>query len=209
MNYTLRLATLLLLSTLSLAACNKANTVATQPDAAAPSPAPQAETAPTEATEAPTSATETSEASAVTQTYEEPDGAFAISFPDNYRYEATDTGVIFQSTDEAFRGEVVFGSAQGNQFTDEELETFLKEAYKANLNLQEVDWQQTQTQPDGSLRIDWVGKDPDGNVLDAESFIEQRGDSIYILTLSGINKPYLDYLADAQAIVGSYQVNQQ
>jgi hypothetical protein len=202
MNHAVRLISFLLLSALILAACGKTNLT----NAIQPSPvtvgSPSATPAPT--VEASASPQETT----LTQTYEEPQGAFAISFPQGYQYEQSEKGVIFRSADEAFRGEVVFGSAQGGKYTSEQLESFLKEAYRNNLKLTEVEWQKTESQPDGSLRIDWVGKDPQGNVLDAESFIEQRGDTIYILTLSGINKPYLDYLTDAQAIVNSYRVRE-
>jgi len=44
--------------------------------------------------------------------------------------------------------------------------------------------------------------------LDAVSFVEQRGDTIYILNLFGVNKSYQDYNSDAEKIVGSYRVKQ-
>lgn len=202
MNYLVRLIPLLLFSALALAACGKGSPVSSPP--VSPEATPVASTAPASAT-----ASASPSASVLKQTYQEAEGTFAISFPEGYLYEKTETGVIFHSKDEAFRGEVVFGSAQGGKYSNEQLEAFLKEAYKENLKLTEVDWQQTEKQSDGSLRIDWVGKDPQGNTLDAESFIEQRDDTIYILTLSGINKSYQDYFADAQAIVGSYQVREE
>jgi len=204
MNYIVRLLPLLLLSSLVLAACGKSSLVSSEqgsPVAVVPSasPSPSAEA----------SASPSPTVPELKQTYQEAEGAFQISFPEEYLYEQTPTGVIFHSKDQAFRGEVVFGSAQGEKYSNQQLEAFLKEAYKENLKLTEVNWQQTEAQPDGSLRIDWLGKDPQGNVLDAESFIEQRGDTIYILTLSGINKAYQDYFTDAQAIVGSYQIRKQ
>ncbi|WAL60206.1 hypothetical protein [Thermocoleostomius sinensis] len=201
MNHAVRLISLLLLSSLILAACSKTNLTNTIQPPATVTP-PNAAPPTVKASASPPPSTE------LTQTYEEPQGSFTISFPQGYQFEQSDKGVIFRSEDEAFRGEVVFGSAQGGKYTSDQLESFLKEAYRTNLKLTEVEWQKTETQPDGSLRIDWVGKDPQGNVLDAESFIEQRGDTIYILTLSGINKPYLDYLTDAQAIVNSYRVRE-
>lgn len=188
----------LLLSTLVISACGQKATEQVVP-----------EVLPSLARSSPTpSAPANAAAAKLTQTYQQPQGAFEISLPEGYTHEETETGLIFSSADQTFRGEVVFGSAQGEQYTNEQLEEFLKEAYKSNLNLAQVEWQQTEAQADGSIRIDWVGTDPQGNVLDAESFIEQRGDTIFILTLSGINKPYLDYLEDAQAIVGSYRVQQ-
>lgn len=198
MNYVVRLLPLLLFSSLVLIACGKSNLVSSDQS---PSATPSASTSPSVEASASPSTT----ASTLKQTYQEAEGAFQISFPESYLYEKTPTGVVFHSKDQAFRGEVVFGSAQGEKYSNQQLETFLKEAYRENLKLTEVDWQQTEAQPDGSLRIDWIGKDPKGNVLDAESFIEQRNDTIYILTLSGINKPYQNYSADAQAIVSSYQ----
>lgn len=201
-NYVVRLIPLLLSPVLLLAACGKTSPISDN----VPSPAatPVASTSPSSPAASPSPGTST-----LKQTYQEANGAFAIGFPDGYVYQKTATGVVFHSKDEAFRGEVVFGSAQGGKYTNEQLETFLKEAYKANLKLTEVEWQQTEKQSDGSLRIDWVGKDPQGNTLDAESFIEQRDDTIYILTLSGVNKSYKDYFADAEAIVSSYQVKEQ
>jgi hypothetical protein len=198
MKSALRLACLLMVSTVAIAACTR-NTDKTTRTESSPiaSPSPVA---------LPSLPTSTPSPSALTVTYTQPDGAFEISFPEGFEHQPTESGLVFYTQDEAFRGEVVFGSAQGEQYTNEQLEAFLKQAYRTNLNLTEVDWQQTAVQPDGSIRIDWVGKDPGENVLDAESFIEQRGDTIYILTLSGINTPYTDYLEDAQAIVNSYRV---
>lgn len=199
MKSALRLAFLLMVSTVAIAACtrnsDKTSRTETPPIVSSPSPVAL-----------PSLPTSTPSPSALNVTYTQPDGAFEISFPEGFEHQPTESGLVFYTQDEAFRGEVVFGSAQGEQYTNDQLEAFLKQAYRTNLNLTEVDWQQTAVQPDGSIRIDWVGKDPGENVLDAESFIEQRGDTIYILTLSGINTPYTDYLEDAQAIVNSYRV---
>ncbi|PSB08033.1 hypothetical protein C7B61_11260 [filamentous cyanobacterium CCP1] len=200
MKPALRLVFWLVVSTVTLSACIRSNVTGS---AEIPSPVASRPRFPDAI---PPLANPTASPSALNAKYTQPDGAFEISFPEGYQYQQTDTGLIFYSEDEAFRGEVVFGSAQGEEYTNEQLEAFLKQAYRTNLNLTEVDWQQTAVQPDGSVRIDWVGKDPGDNVLDAESFIEQRGDTIYILTLSGINTPYVDYLEDAQAIVNSYRV---
>lgn len=204
MNYALRSA-LLIVAALGFSACAKSLTLGNAPSPTPISPSP--DSAPP-ATSSITTPSPGSTATALTQTYREPEGAFEISLPEGYQYEATETGLIFRSADEQFRGEVVFGSAQGETYTNEQLEAFLREAYRTNLSLTKVDWQQSEVQADGSIRIDWVGTDPEGNILDAESFIEQRGDTIYILTLSGINQPYVDYLNDAQAIVASYRVRQ-
>ncbi|WP_416674735.1 hypothetical protein [Egbenema bharatensis] len=202
MKPVLRLIFLLVASTLTLSACARSEETTS---AEIPAPIAASPRFPTAINALPENQTP----STLNATYRQPNGAFEISFPEGYQYQPTESGLIFYSEDEAFRGEVVFGSAQGETYTNEQLEEFLKQAYRANLNLTEVDWQQTAVQPDGSVRIDWVGKDPGENVLDAESFIEQRGDTIYILTLSGINASYTDYLEDAQAIVNSYRVQQE
>lgn len=204
MNYVVRLIPLLLFSSFVLVACGKSSLVSSEQNSPVAAVSNAAASPSVEASASPSATT-----SVLGQTYQEAEGSFAISFPDGYQYEKTDLGVVFYSKDQAFRGEVVFGSAEGQKYNNQELEASLKKAYQENLKLTEVEWQQTEAQPDGSLRIDWTGKDPQGNVLDAESFIEQRDDTIYILTLSGINKPYQDYFADAQAIVGSYQIRKQ
>jgi hypothetical protein len=202
MKPALRLIFLLIVSTVALSACTRSGkTTSIEPSPTASEPQLPAAIA--------SFATPTPSPSALNATYSQPDGAFEISFPEGFEYQETESGLLFYTQDQVFRGEVVFGSAQGEQYTNEQLEAFLKQAYRTNLNLTEVDWQQTAVQPDGSVRIDWVGKDPGNNVLDAESFIEQRGDTIYILTLSGINTPYTDYLEDAQAIVNSYRVSRE
>jgi hypothetical protein len=201
MKLLLRLIFLLVASTLTLSACARSEETTS---AEIPSPIASSPRFPAAINALPDNLT----ASTLNATYSQPDGAFEISFPEGYQYQPTESGLIFYSDDEAFRGEVVFGAAQGESYSNEQLEAFLKQAYRTNLNLTEVDWQQTAVQPDGSVRIDWVGKDPGENVLDAESFIEQRNDTIYILTLSGINAPYTNYLEDAQAIVNSYRVQQ-
>jgi hypothetical protein len=138
------------------------------------------------------------------QSYREPTGLFEISFPKGYTYQATNTGVVFLSSDGGFGGSVDFGSAQGGQLTPQQLEAGLRTEYEQRL--QTVTWQGTKPQPDGSIRVDWVGTAPDGNKLDANSFIEQRGDTILILSLFGINKSYQEYTKDSEAILGTYRV---
>jgi len=100
-----------------------------------------------------------------------------------------------------------YGSAQGSDLTTKQLEDALKQEYESRLD--QVSWQDTQIQPDGSVRVDWIGRDKEGRDLDAISFIEQRGDTIFILNLFGVDKSYNDYNSDAEAIVGSYRVKQQ
>ncbi len=139
------------------------------------------------------------------QTYREPSGLFTISFPTGYSYAQTGSGISFSSADQRFGGSVDYGSAQGNVLSMAQLEASFKSEYEKRLS--DLVWQGSSSQPDGSLRIDWTGRDPEGNTLDAVSFVEQRGDTIFILNLFGVNANYQDYNADAEIIVGGYQVS--
>jgi hypothetical protein len=118
---------------------------------------------------------------------------------------ASSNATSYQEPNDLFQisvgGSVDFGSAQGQQVNTAALEEALKEEYENRL--EDVAWQGSEIQPDGSVRVDWVGRDTDGNDLDAISFVEQRGDTIFILNLYGINKAYADYNSDAETIVGN------
>ncbi len=138
------------------------------------------------------------------QTYREKSGLFQISFPKGYSHKTTGSGIAFVSADQNFAGAVDFGSAEGKQLNTQQLEASLKTEFTNRL--EEVNWQTSQVQPDGSLRIDWTGKDKSGNALDAVSIVEQRGNYIFVLNLFGINKPYQNYNTDAETIVNSYQI---
>jgi hypothetical protein len=215
-----RLSFLVLTATLALAACGRnnvaSNPTAPAPSAAAPSasaPAPSASAdAPVPIPSASSPANASPQASAPAnsgggQTYQHGQGLFEIAFPQGYTYQETDSGITFASDDGGFGGVVDYGSAQGADLTTKQLEDALKQEYESRLD--QVSWQDTQIQPDGSVRVDWVGRDKEGRDLDAISFIEQRGDTIFILNLFGVNKPYNDYNSDAETIVGSYRVKQQ
>jgi ABC-type phosphate transport system substrate-binding protein len=198
---------LLLASVLTLSACGEATTG----ESTSTSPAPSVEASPSAvvpstAPQTPTAQSPNSSSTDGSVAYQEPSGLFQISFPQGYTYEETGSGVAFASSDEGFAGSVDFGSAQGQQLSNEDLETALKEEYEKRL--QAVTWQKSEIQPDGSVRVDWVGTDPDGNELDAISFVEQRGDNIFILNLFGVNRAYQDYNNDAEVIVGSYRIRQ-
>jgi hypothetical protein len=138
------------------------------------------------------------------QVYREKSGLFQIAFPKGYTHKTTGSGVAFVSADQGFAGAIDFGSADGKQLTTQQLEASLKAEFTNRL--QEVKWQTAQVQPDGSLRLDWTGKDKTGNNLDAVSIVEQRGNTIFVLNLFGVNKPYQNYNTDAEAIVNSYQI---
>ena len=139
------------------------------------------------------------------QTYYEPSGLFEISFPAGYTYEDTGSGIAFVSADQKFGGSVDYASSQGRVFSLAQLEASLKSEYEKRIS--NIVWQDSSPQPDGSLRLDWVGRDRSGNMLDAVSFVEQRGNTIFILNLFGINAAYQDYNSDADAIVSTYQVS--
>ncbi|WP_088891955.1 hypothetical protein [Leptolyngbya ohadii] len=138
------------------------------------------------------------------QIYREKTGKFEVAFPKGFVYQDTGSGVAFASADQGFAGAVDFGSAQGQKLTTGQLEAALKAEYQNRLK--EVSWTRSTLQPDGSLRIDWTGKDEQGSTLDAVSFVEQRGDTLFILNLYGVNQPYQKYEKDAGAIVKSYRI---
>ena len=141
------------------------------------------------------------------QTYRHKDNLFEISFPKGYKFKTTSSGVAFVSADQRFAGAIDYGSADGKQLNNQQLEASLKAEFTNRLK--EVKWQTAQVQPDGSLRLDWTGKDKTGNALDAVSLVEQRGNYIYVLNLFGIDKPYQTYNSDAETIVNSYQIQPQ
>jgi ABC-type phosphate transport system substrate-binding protein len=211
MKHALRFASLLLISAVALSACGKGTSTATNAEttnnpsldtAASPAPsAPSAAASPEDSSPSDAPATASSG-----QTYREKDGLFEIAFPEGYTYEETGSGIAFVSKDQGFGGSVDFGSSQGTELSDEQLEQALKKEYENRLK--DIEWQETKPQPDGSIRVDWVGKDPSGNQLDAVSFVEQRGDNIFILNLFGVNKDYQDYNSDAEQIVSTYKVKQ-
>ncbi|HEY9619105.1 MAG TPA: hypothetical protein V6C78_01990 [Crinalium sp.] len=203
MNKLFSLTSLLLASVLTLSACTKQT--AETPSPAASSPTPEASVA-SPSPSASAEASPSTSPAALAQTYKEKDGLFEISFPAGYKYQETGSGIAFVSGDEKFGGSVDFGSAQGGRLSTKQLEDSLKSEYEKRLET--VAWQGSEIQPDGSVRVDWVGRDKEGNDLDAVSFVEQRGDHVFILNLFGVNKAYQDYQADAEAIVGSYHVKQ-
>lgn len=138
------------------------------------------------------------------QTYRHKDSLFEISFPKGYSFKTTSSGVAFVSADQNFAGAVDYGSAEGKRLSNQQLEASLKAEFVNRLK--EVSWQTAKVQPDGSLRLDWTGKDKSGKALDAVSLVEQRGNYIYVLNLFGIDKPYQNYNSDAETIVNSYQI---
>jgi hypothetical protein len=204
MNKLFSVTSLVLASVLTLSACTN-QTASQSPSPAASSPAPEASATSPSSSPNPEASASTSP-TALAQTYKEKSGLFEISFPEGYKYQETGSGIAFVSTDEGFGGSVDFGSAQGGRLNTSQLEESLKSEYEKRL--EQVAWQGSEIQPDGSVRVDWIGRDKEGNDLDAVSFVEQRGDNVFILNLFGVNKPYQDYGSDAEAIVGSYRVRQ-
>ncbi|NJL22673.1 MAG: hypothetical protein HC895_20590 [Leptolyngbyaceae cyanobacterium SM1_3_5] len=218
MKNSLRLALLVFTATLTIAACgrtNVANDSTPSPAASAPAESPTTGASPSapvplpdgEASPEPSPQASAPANAGDGQTYRQAEGLFEISFPAGYTYRETDSTLTFASGDGGFGGVVEYGSAEGKRLTTQQLEDALKQGYEDRL--EEVSWQDTQLQPDGSVRVDWIGRDKEGRDLDAISFIEQRGDTIFILNLFGVDKPYNDYNDAAEAIVGSYRVKQQ
>lgn len=217
MKYLLRSTAALLTAALALSGCGGGDTqVATPspspatspsvPSPAASPPIPLPNPPSPTATPTPSPSPTPSPTAEGKQVYREPSGAFEIALPQGYTYQRTPSGITFTSAQRQFGGSVDFGSAQGKQLSTQQLEAALKQEYENRLD--DVSWQNSQIQPDGSIRLDWVGRDTGGNDLDAVSFVEQRGDTIYILNLFGINKPYNEFNADAEAIVSGYRVRQ-
>ncbi|MBI4782951.1 MAG: hypothetical protein HY785_16760 [Oscillatoriophycideae cyanobacterium NC_groundwater_1537_Pr4_S-0.65um_50_18] len=203
MKYALRFASLMVLAALVISACGKSPSTASSAPAQSPLDTAASPVAPSSlpsASPAPSVTASTTDG----QVYKEKNNLFEITFPEGYTYQETGSGLAFVSGDQGFGGSVDFGAAQGNKLTNEQLEKALKDEYEKRLEA--LEWQETKPQPDGSIRVDWTGKDPQGNALDAVSFVEQRGDTIYILNLFGVNKSYQDYNSDAEKIVGSYRV---
>jgi len=195
------LTPVLLASLLAVTACGGDKTSNSSPS---PSPSPTTAESPSQSPAA--EAAPTASTSAIAETYKQKDGLFEISFPAGYQYKESGSGIAFVSPDKHFSGSVDYDSAPSTDVTPVQLEASLKAEYEKRLKT--VKWQGSEPQPDGSIRVDWVGKDKDNNDLDAISFVEKRGNNVFILSLFAINKPYQDYNADAEAIVGTYKVRQ-
>ncbi|MCU0524050.1 MAG: hypothetical protein MUF72_04415 [Elainella sp. Prado103] len=182
---------------LMLVSCAKPETAETP--AASPTPAIAFPSLPPSASPSPSPT-----ATPKLQTFREKNGRFEISFPRGYTHKTTPSGVAFVSADQGFAGAVDFSASEGKPLDRQQLEAALKTEFTTRLK--EITWQTTQVQPDGSLRLDWTGKDQSGNALDAVSIVEQRGNYIFVLNLFGVNKPYQNYNSDAETIVNSYRV---
>ena len=208
MHVVFRIASCLLLAA-TLAACGQNQTKDIPGKPSAPpqvSVSPFPSISPNPTTAAPSSPPPSPSAPAQAQTYRDKNGLFEITLPQGYVYQDTGSGIAFVSGDQGFAGAVDYGAAQASQLTPQQLESALKTEYENRLS--QVSWQKTELQSDGSVRVDWTGKDKQGNTLDSVSFAEQRGDTIFILNLFGVNKPYQNYQRDAEAIVNSYKVKQ-
>jgi hypothetical protein len=131
-------------------------------------------------------------------------GRFELAVPPGYTVVNTPTGISFTSPDGQFGGMVDRGSAQGQQLSLLDLEAALKHEYEQRLA--QVTWQGSYVHRQGGVRIDWLGYDTFGNQLDAISFIEQRGNTIFVLSLWAINAAYSAYNDDADAIFATYRI---
>jgi hypothetical protein len=134
-------------------------------------------------------------------TYRPRNTEFEVTLPSQYDIQPQRDGVAFISSDGGFGGEVVFFEEEEPLDADD-LEDALKEIYDELLD--GASWQLSEIQPDGSVRLDWRGTTPEGKELDAVSYIEQRNDTVFILNVYGIDRPYDAFLDDSQTIIGSY-----
>lgn len=134
-------------------------------------------------------------------TYRPRNTEFEVTLPEKYDIQPQRDGVAFISSDGGFGGEVVFFKEEKPLDADD-LENALKKIYDELLD--GASWQLSEIQPDGSVRLDWRGTTPEGKELDAVSYIEQRNDTVFILNVYGIDRPYDAFLDDSQTIIGSY-----
>ncbi|NEQ99947.1 MAG: hypothetical protein F6K30_25150 [Cyanothece sp. SIO2G6] len=139
------------------------------------------------------------------QAYQDPNGFFALAFPEGYNFEPSEQGLTFLSEDGGFAGEIVYQVSEkpSNDMLN------LEKALKAHIDPQfpTIEWQRAgQRQPDGSVRLAWTGEDESGRDIDALSFIEVRGQITFILSLYAIDQEYNTYAEDARIIAGTYVV---
>ena len=137
-------------------------------------------------------------------TYKSPNGMFEITLPQDYSYQTRDEGIVFISNTGKLGGYVDVRSVKGDRLTTAQLEAFVKQDYAQTLD--QVAWQGVELQADGSIRIDWIGRDKDGNDLDASTFIEQQGDHVLTLAIYAINASYDDYRGDIKTVLQNYVV---
>ncbi|WP_159788663.1 hypothetical protein [Sodalinema gerasimenkoae] len=136
--------------------------------------------------------------------YRHPEGLFEISFPPNYARQPQPNGLSFLSANGEFGGEVIYFEVE-ETLTTEELDQLYRQ--RTQEAFREIAWQRSELQPDGSVRLDWRGKNAGGQDLDAIGYIEQHGNRVYVLNVYAINESYDIYLEDSRLIVGSYQVS--
>jgi hypothetical protein len=135
--------------------------------------------------------------------YRDPKGAFSIALPKGYEYKETGSGIRFVSLDKGLKGFVDFTKTD-KVLNLEELEGALREYL--DRSLKKVTWQNSAIEPGERLRVDWTGESQEGEKLDSVSYIQTSGNTIYIMSLFGVNQPFDKYRQDAEAIVGSYRV---
>ena len=141
------------------------------------------------------------------QIYRDDSELFALAFPAGYTYEPIDNGITFLSEDEGFGGLIQYQTTDVTNIAQESLDEVLRATIEAQFS--DVSWQsELQEQADGSFRLDWNAVNAAGKLLDALSFIEQHGETLFILTAYGIDRMYSDYNDDARIIVGTYVVQE-
>ncbi len=141
------------------------------------------------------------------QIYQDESGLFALALPSDYDYDTRENGITFLSSDKGFGGVIQYQATEVKNITPESLGEVLQQTLEAQFS--GVTWQSDlEEQPDGSFRREWTGTNGLGEELDALSFIEQHGTTIYILTAYGIDRAYSAYNSDAEIIAGTYVVQE-
>ncbi|MEM7773012.1 MAG: hypothetical protein AAGA75_23900 [Cyanobacteria bacterium P01_E01_bin.6] len=141
------------------------------------------------------------------QIYRDDSELFALALPAGYSYESIGNGITFLSGDLGFGGIIQYQTTEVTNIAQESLDEVLRQTIETQFS--EVSWQSDfQEQADGSFRLDWNAVNAAGKPLDALSFIEQHGETLFILTAYGIDKAYSEYNDDARIIVGTYVVQE-
>ena len=161
----------------------------------------------TDSSTAPTNTEQAPSSDVDVQTYTDPAGLFQLLVPVNYSLETLDgSGVIFSSADQRFQG-VALARVLERQVTSAELESSLKDKLLNTPEIEQVEFQDTFVLSDGTVQVDWVGREAGtGAVIDAASFVSHNGSVYSELNLFGVNSPFSNHVIDAQVILNSFNV---
>ncbi|MEI6181410.1 MAG: hypothetical protein WCP31_11685, partial [Chloroflexales bacterium] len=187
--------------------------------AVTPTTAATAATAGTAAPAATTATTGTGEISTVEfgtlKTYEHASGVFSIDIPENWKLKdnSKPDEILHLWTDPTGNGAVVVDIVESSStYTAEELTTaltkFLTTTFGSEPDFTNGD---PKTQTDGSVLIAWGYTVKTGSVsvkLLGNSFIEQKGNKISILTTLLPSEQFATIKAKADAIINSYKITE-